>query len=1335
MQAQNNETGLLNKKVFSLWSIFKKSLWFAWHFHRKLLISLLLAFSIIFLSLRLLAFYLEEHPHIIHHFIDSQLSVVVAFDKLSIDINLFSPVISMQNFRIVDASDSNEKEVSPLIFKSAKIRLNTIRSLTSGQFKIDTIAVSGVSLAVQRNKNNELFIADFQLNKQGNKKNSGNSIEKYLQLFNQTTFTMKNSELYFTDDTSVFPSLFLSDINLQIKNRDARHQISLLATLNKSDTQIDLRFDFSGAIHKLKKWDGKIYCAINDLNQNTLLQLFQQKQLQIEHLKLNKMQADTKFWSNIKQGSLQSIFGEFALYNVKLAHVGAKKKMSFDKVSSNFKLVRSSKKNIESKKNAETVWTLDLFDFITDAYGKKITEKDIKAKIYKNDARGLSHIQLFLNHLDLEEVSPMLAFFSPDELNNQLYKIVKPKGQLSNIIALLHLESLQAPINIKHYQVQADINGFAINALYSIPKIRNFSSRIILNEKRGRAFINSSDMNLHLKSLFRDSWPVSRLSGEFFWQREGKQWFFGAEQLQLKNPHLSAEANINLWLSEDYQLFMDLSGFFYDADVKNVPYYLPAKIMSEGLVDWLDNAFVSGQGTDGGVLFRGNLAQFPFDNHSGVLDITFNTRDVLLNYNKGWPLLSDINAQVQFTERGMGVESQQSKIFSSSSHNIEAHIESYSDSILKLTGDIDSTIADGLHFLKQTQLASNDVVQILDGEGDIDLNLDVSISLDEGQTDSKVSVKLKDVDYYPPGFARKKDLVSHINGAVLIHNKLINSQKLTADIMGYKAKIAIKTDRKNKRSNDSPKVSVNIASQVSMQKLKEFSLIPELLMPLSKYLSKPTRLNLALDLPDSQRGLSFNIRSDLQSLKSDLPPPFNKLSGKKSPFSLSFSELKAAKKTSASQLARLDIKVSDIMSMALVLNTENEQFELLKGNIAFKGAKAKLPKKNILRISGSLDYLPLAQWQSILGKQGRKQKNKKQVLNASAVKPFTIPVELAMQRLVLPEFKYGSKTGNSNTVKVNKHAEADKPKPSNFPLINGYIESLKMADFDLGRLILKTHRGKNAIIFDQIKIDGLLLILTAKGKWHYTNKASQVDINTIITTPSVGKLLKALGNDQTIHDGKTQLTGNLSWPGGLMDISKAAVSGNFHIISQKGVFVDGEAGTAGRLLGLLNMNALARRLSFDFNDFSAKGFEFEKIEGKGHLNKGMFIIDDFLIIAPSAKIYITGTTDLLTERFDQRAIVIPEISATLPLAGAAVAGPVGAVAVWVGQRLLGDELNKITAYGYTIKGNWDKPEIKKTRVNNNDLNKIKKIFPTKITRATENKSVNKKYNNPVFDSL
>jgi len=42
--------------------------------------------------------------------------------------------------------------------------------------------------------------------------------------------------------------------------------------------------------------------------------------------------------------------------------------------------------------------------------------------------------------------------------------------------------------------------------------------------------------------------------------------------------------------------------------------------------------------------------------------------------------------------------------------------------------------------------------------------------------------------------------------------------------------------------------------------------------------------------------------------------------------------------------------------------------------------------------------------------------------------------------------------------------------------------------------------------------------------------------------------------------------------------------------------------------------------------------------------------------APSANILVRGSTGLVSEEIDQRVTVIPDVSATLPLAGAAVAG-------------------------------------------------------------------------------
>ncbi|MCU7798728.1 MAG: hypothetical protein KZQ70_00950 [gamma proteobacterium symbiont of Lucinoma myriamae] len=1294
---------------FSLFKLLKTTGLFIWHFHRKLVITLIVSFAIILLSFRAIALYLEENPGIVQNLVESQLQGHVTFDKIKVDTNLLFPSVAMYNFTF----KNKLKEEQQLQFKSASIRLNTLLSIFYGQAKIDTISVDGVSIMLRRNKSNIFTIADFQLgNRQQKTHSSGNSsgekIQTYLELFNQTNFIMTNSEIHFVDEMEEFPSLLISDLNFKMENKLSRHQVSLLAKLNDSDTQLELRLDFNGDINEVKNWDGKIYGSVNNMNQQTLLHFFKRDVIQVEHFKINNIEAHTKFWSSIEKGNLQSIYGEFDIVDVDLSRVDSERKISFDEISTNFKFERGHE-TLSDSGLKENSWVLDLFDFNVNINSQQIIEKHINLKFNYIEAQPTSQVQLFLNHLDLEEISQVISFFSPKEFNKQIYKILKPKGYLENIVSTVHLKPLEMPIDITRYQVQADIHHFGMNSLFSLPKVRNFSSRVIFNETMGRAYINSDNMKLHLKSLFRDSWPITQLSGEFFWQQEEDEWFFGAEQLKLKNPHLNASADVNLWLAKNGQTYMDLTGFYHDVNVKYVPYYLPAKIMSDGLVSWLDNAFLSGWGTDGGVVFRGELAQFPYEDHSGTMDIVFNTKEVELNYNKGWPLLTDINAQVQFTERGMGVESTQSKVFSSISNNVNADIERYLDSVLILTGDINSNIDDGKHFLKQSKLVSNDVLDILDAKGDIGINLDVVISLKKGKPDSKVTVKLIDNKYYPPGFERKEGLVEHINGDIIIHNDSVSAKKLTADIMGQAAKISIKTAKQAKQSKKDPNISLDISSKVSIQQLKKFNLIPEDLIPLSDQLSGLPKVKLAINLPNKQRELSFNIASDLKNLKSDLPVPLKKQASKVSPFNLSFSEIKILENKRNLKHAQLAIKISNELSLALFMDTSSDNFKLLKGNVAFKGAQAKLPKENLLRITGSLNNLPLEQWQSVFSSQS---KNNKKENNKSIENRFTLPIELAMQKVVLPEFGVGSKVPDVTKKKKvqSKSVKNTDNDPRYFPLINGTIKTLKMGELDLGLFTIKSSRVDRSIVLDMLNLDGQLLSFKGKGKWHYKNEYPEVEFEGVAKIPSTEKLLIALGNDQLIRGGKLQLSGYMSWIGGLTDFSKENIEGNINLISEKGAWVEGKPGAAGRLIGLLNMNALVRRLSLDFSDVSKEGFQFDKMEADLSFNNGLISTDNFRISAPSARILMTGNTSLVTKQFDQRVTVVPEVSATLPLAGAAVAGPAGAAVVWVGQKLLGDQLNRVTAFDYTIKGSWDEPVIVKDKTNRNTLLRIKKAF-------------------------
>jgi uncharacterized protein YhdP len=70
---------------------------------------------------------------------------------------------------------------------------------------------------------------------------------------------------------------------------------------------------------------------------------------------------------------------------------------------------------------------------------------------------------------------------------------------------------------------------------------------------------------------------------------------------------------------------------------------------------------------------------------------------------------------------------------------------------------------------------------------------------------------------------------------------------------------------------------------------------------------------------------------------------------------------------------------------------------------------------------------------------------------------------------------------------------------------------------------------------------------------------------------------------------------------------------------------------------------------------------------------------------------VTGRAALLTRQYDQLVTVIPEISTTLPVAGAIAGGPVGAAVMLIAEQVVGDQVNKLSRYQYKVTGSWDDP--------------------------------------------
>ena len=1288
-EKMSSESKLPEQRSILQWS--KTALYKVWRFHHNLIIFILVLLAVLLLLVRGLALYLESNPQLIERFIEQQLEQSVSFDNVKINIDLFYPSIYLKNF-IIQYKDENTSRFN---FHAASISIDTIQSLLKSQAIINTLKLDGFHALIQRNKQGKFLLSGIPLYSNATDQNTAqNNQPAYLKLLNQSNFIITHSEIYFVDETEEYPNLLLNDVNIRMRNQSDRHQVSITTAMNQTGVRAELRLDFKGPVNKLKQWNGQIYSNLEGLDHPTLLHLLGEQLIQLENYELENIDMGIRSWALIKHGKLQSIQGEAYINDAQLKREDTKELVYFNRIDGNFRFKRHKK--------VRTDWVADFFDVNFNIDGKIISNKRIQ--LHFRNLNSKPSMQVYLNRLQFGEINHVINFFSPENFSKTLYQHIKPRGELKNLKADITFKNLDMPIDITDYQVSLELNDFGLNALHSIPKIRNLSARLLLNRDRGRAYVNSHGMSIYLKSLFRDPWPVDKLGAEIYWQKMEQQWLLGVKDIDFSNPHLKAQADLKLWFPENGPLLMDLSGYYQDANVKYTSFYLPAHIMNQGLVKWLDNAIVSGWGTDGGVVFRGEISQFPFEDYSGTMDIVFNTRDVELDYTPGWPKLQDIRSQIQFTEQGMWIESDYSRIFSSVSRNMHADIQAYDESILRLNGDIGSTINDGIHFLKQSQLASADITEMLDAQGKIDINLNLVIPTEEGEPETRVKIALDNIDYYPPGFDRRQGMVSELNGVVQVHNQDINAEKLTARIMGNKARVRIKSShgrrRNSKNKNVSPDINIAIDTRVSVDQLKKYKVIPENLSNLSHYISGRSHVNIDVNLPNEHRPFALSVASGLMGIASKLPFPFSKTAGQSHSLQVSYTD---------SRNPNLAFSYSSILSALFTIKGKAESLQLIKGAVQFGTGQAYLPTRKVLKLSGKVPLLPYDQWQKVIGSLSEQDETKtKTKINKAITKVnWKTPVELALTELVLPKPESENNTAESSS---GVKAEKSHLSPQSMPLVNGYIQSLKLADSDLGKLTIKTSRIDKSIVLDALKLKGDILSFTGKGKWHQWNNTPEMDMEGTLDISSFEDFLNMLGYDQLMRGGKARISGYLSWPGGPADYSKDVIEGKVSIKVEKGTYLEGKPGTAGRILGLLNMNALVRRISFDFTDVSDKGFEFEKIKGDFRITRGNAYTDNFMVQAPSAKILVTGRVGLAAEDYDEKVLVVPEISATLPIAGAAVAGPAGAAVAWVGQKLLGSQLNKVTAMSYTVKGSWSDPVIKKDELSDNALENLKNLF-------------------------
>jgi uncharacterized protein (TIGR02099 family) len=272
--------------------------------------------------------------------------------------------------------------------------------------------------------------------------------------------------------------------------------------------------------------------------------------------------------------------------------------------------------------------------------------------------------------------------------------------------------------------------------------------------------------------------------------------------------------------------------------------------------------------------------------------------------------------------------------------------------------------------------------------------------------------------------------------------------------------------------------------------------------------------------------------------------------------------------------------------------------------------------------------------------------------------------------------------------------------PAGIPALNLTFRNFTYGNKPFGHVVLATAPIDNGMQIQKLTIDQDKTHINTMGRWQHSVGHDQTTISGNVHSEDLGAALKMWGITSSVVEGSGNAAFALSWPAAPIDFSLAKVNGSFSNAFVHGRIInisgssEAEMGF-GRILNLFSLQSLPRRLSLDFSDLVQKGFSFDTMKGNFTIENGNAVTQDATIEGSIAKINIKGRIGLGAKDYNLAMTVIPSVTSSLPLAATLVGGPIAGAATWLGSKVLGGVVNKITQHTYRITGTWDNPEVAK----------------------------------------
>jgi len=758
-----------------------------------------------------------------------------------------------------------------------------------------------------------------------------------------------------------------NDVNILMVNRLGYREIDARFSLSgPSESTVQMYGRVKGSVVNLKTLQGDYYLSVDNAS---IVPWIPEGMRRFEHLELESAFGGVELWGRIKHGVVHRITA-----NVELDDVVVNNTQEIRQAT-----LRKAEGVLQYRYLAEGEAQVVLSDFHMEheffVWDPSLLSLNIQ-RGGSNDAKRWA-FDLLLDEINIAPWAQYYIDFTGDESpGRDVLTHISPQGLLKDV----HLGGTLQGGQFDNVYASAEVSGFTMLPYKFIPGVQNLHADFELNRALGFVSLHSDDFLLDYPALMRETLQFDWFDAQIKVQLLDDSIVMETGLVALNNKDARTTTKVSMWFPRDTSVSPRIRALstFRGLDASLTPKYLPAGILQEELITFLDGSVIGGDLLRGDILFNGPL-NWRKQEEDLNMQLGFMVDNTAFRFLPDWAPVTDAQVDVIVNRVFVDAYVIDGTYYGSSIEQLLATTRRDDEDkdapfLLTVNGLVNGAASQGLDILRLSPLRPkigsfvDDIA--LDGEMALDLNLslllakyDVGLALDLGVgikrgtfTMPEQNLRLEDIDG-----EFTFDLINgmrseQVSGRIFGGDVSANISPVFKDGI-VEANEGEDNEQRDDTARELLSTQINVVGEVDVPVVADWLKFPAL-----HHLSGNLPYKATLNLPKNKTiPPDISLQSSLKGVVVQLPKPFHKERDVERDLYI-YTTLGAGQDEEGVEDSRLfSLRYGEVIDLV----SEIESSHLKKAAVVFGGVgrgKAVLPEENGYRIGGFLSELSVQAW-------------------------------------------------------------------------------------------------------------------------------------------------------------------------------------------------------------------------------------------------------------------------------------------------------------------------------------------------------------------------------------